>query len=507
MVVTLKYNHFFDLLDGKKTLDESLFDFQKIEKGFAFLQVESAQRVVYGVNTGFGPMAQYRIEDKDIIALQYNLIRSHAAGAGKPLEPLQVRAVLLTRLQTLAQGYSAVHPDVIRLLIAFINHEIYPLIPEHGGVGASGDLVQLSHLALTLIGEGEVFYKEKWQPTASVLKSCGLAPLKMRLREGLALINGTAVMTGIGLLNISQSKRLLKWITVASSLLLEIVQSPDDYFSQPLNGVKMHPGQKDIAANMRTILKDSKRLKQRDTHSPSTNGDGIFNEKVQEYYSLRCTPQILGPILDSLSYAEEVVVHELNSVSDNPMIDGEAELIRHGGNFHGDYVALEMDKIRIAITKLTMLAERQINFLFNSRLNEILPPFLNLGKLGLNLGMQGMQFTATSTTAENQTLATPIYTHSIPNNNDNQDIVSMGTNAALLTAKVIENSFQVVAIEMIALTQAVDYLHCEDKLSTQTRAVFNKLRTLVPRFEEDTPKYKEIEKVFEFIKNNGVIDE
>lgn len=505
--MNLKYNHFFALLDGRETLNESLFDFQKIEKSFAFLQSESARRIVYGVNTGFGPMAQYRIENKNVIALQYNLIRSHAAGAGEPLKPLQVRAVLLTRLQTLAQGYSAIHPDAIRLLMAFITHEIYPLIPEHGGVGASGDLVQLSHLALALIGEGEVFYKGRWQPTASVLESLSLSPLKMRLREGLALINGTAVMTGIGLLNISQSKRLLDWITVASSLMLEIVESPDDYFSQPLNMVKMHPGQKNIAANMRIILKDSKRLKHRDDHAPSSDEKGVFNEKVQEYYSLRCTPQILGPILDSLSYAEEVLIHELNSVSDNPVIDGEAGLIRHGGNFHGDYVALEMDKIRIAITKLTMLSERQINFLFNNRLNEILPPFLNLGKLGLNLGMQGMQFTATSTTAENQTLATPIYTHSIPNNNDNQDIVSMGANAALLTAKTIENSFQVVAIEMIALIQAVDYLQCENKLSSQTRAVFNKIRTVVPRFETDTPKYKEIYKVSEFIKNNGATDE
>ena len=505
--MNLKYERFFDLLDGTESLDVSLFNLEKIERGFSFLKKESARRVVYGVNTGFGPMAQYRIADADLIALQYNLIRSHAAGAGEPLTLEQVRAVLLTRLQTLAQGYSAVHSDVIHLLIAFLNHNIYPLIPEHGGVGASGDLVQLSHLALALIGEGKVFYNGKWQETASVLTSLKLVPLKMHLREGLALINGTAVMTGVGLLNIAQSERLLEWLTVASSLLLEIVQSPDDYFSELLNSVKQHRGQQSIAEKMRNILKNSTRLKQRDDHAPSSDKNGVFSEKVQEYYSLRCVPQILGPIADTLEYAKDVVVAELNSVSDNPIVDGEAEKIRHGGNFHGDYVALEMDKTRIAVTKLTMLAERQINFLFNDRLNGVLPPFINLGKLGLNLGMQGMQFTATSTTAENQTLATPIYTHSIPNNNDNQDIVSMGTNSALLTAKTIENGFQVVAIEMIALTQAVDYLGCLSELSPKTRAVFTKIRSLVPRFEQDSPKYEEIEKVAEFIKNNGVPNE
>ena len=208
-----------------------------------------------------------------------------------------------------------------------------------------------------------------------------------------------------------------------------------------------------------------------------------------------------GPIYDTISQAENVVVNELNSVNDNPVIDHENHNIFHGGNFHGDYVSLEMDKLKIAITKLSMLAERQLNYLLNNKLNQKFPPFVNLGVLGLNFGMQGMQFTATSTVAENQTLSFPMYVHSIPNNNDNQDIVSMGCNAALMTKRVIDNSFEVLAIQLMTILQAIDYLSCVDRLSTVTRNVYEQVREIFPKFIEDAPKYKEIEKVKCFIEN------
>ncbi|HBL80169.1 MAG TPA: histidine ammonia-lyase, partial [Aequorivita sp.] len=190
-------------------------------------------------------------------------------------------------------------------------------------------------------------------------------------------------------------------------------------------------------------------------------------EKVQEYYSLRCVPQILGPVLDTLNSVEKILIEEVNSANDNPIVDVEKRNVYHGGNFHGDYVSLEMDKLKIVVAKMTMLAERQLNYLLNSKLNDILPPFVNLGKLGLNFGMQGVQFTATSTTAESQMLSNPMYVHSIPNNNDNQDIVSMGTNAALITKKVIENAFEVVAIELITIIQAIEYLKVQDSVSSE----------------------------------------
>jgi len=225
----------------------------------------------------------------------------------------------------------------------------------------------------------------------------------------------------------------------------------------------------------------------------------IFEDKVQEYYSLRCVTQVLGPIYDTIIQAEKVVVDELNSVNDNPVIDHANQNIFHGGNFHGDYVSLEMDKLKIAITKLSMLAERQLNYLLNDKLNQKFPPFVNLGVLGLNFGMQGIQFTATSTVAENQTLSFPMYVHSIPNNNDNQDIVSMGCNAALMTKKVIDNSFSVLGIQVMTILQAIDYLGCMDRLSPNTLALYNEVRKIFPKFIEDQPRYKEMEQVRIFL--------
>jgi len=226
---------------------------------------------------------------------------------------------------------------------------------------------------------------------------------------------------------------------------------------------------------------------------------------VQEYYSLRCVTQVLGPIYDTIIQAEKVLSDELNSVNDNPVIDHENNNIFHGGNFHGDYVALEMDKLKIAITKLSMLSERQLNYLLNEKLNQKFPPFVNLGVLGLNFGMQGMQFTSTSTVAENQTMSFPMYVHSIPNNNDNQDIVSMGCNAALMTKKVIDNSFEVLGIQMMTVLQAIDYLDCASRLSSETLKIYTEIRKIFPKFIEDSPKYKDLEKIKRHFENSDPV--
>ena len=228
----------------------------------------------------------------------------------------------------------------------------------------------------------------------------------------------------------------------------------------------------------------------------------VFEHKVQAYYSLRCTPQILGPIYDTLLNARNIIEDELNSACDNPIVDPDSQYVYHGGNFHGDYISLEEDKVKIALVRLCMTAERQLNYLFHDRINGILPPFLNLGTLGLNYGMQACQFTATSTTAECQTLAMPNYVHSIPNNNDNQDIVSMGTNTALICKQVVENCFQVMAIQYIALAQATDCLKIADKLAPTSRKVYDKIREMVPLFIEDTPFYNDIANVENYLKIN-----
>lgn len=481
------------------TLDDLLVN--RVEKSFNFLKSFSANKVIYGVNTGFGPMAQYRIQPEDQLQLQYNLIRSHSSGTGNPLSPIHVKAAILARLNTLALGKSGVNMTVISLMKELINRDITPLIFAHGGVGASGDLVQLAHLALILIGEGEVFYKGERRSTHEVFKMEGLQPIDVKIREGLALMNGTSVMTGIGIVNALLTDKLVDFSLQASCMINEIVQAYDDHLSQELNNTKLHNGQQVVARNMRNHLKNSQLIRNRQEHLYSgDNTEEIFKEKVQEYYSIRCVPQILGPIYDTVLSVKDILEKEINSVNDNPVIDVETEQVYHGGNFHGDYVSLEMDKLKLVVTKISMLAERQLNYLLNSKINEILPPFVNLGKLGFNFGMQGVQFTATSTTAENQALSTSMYIHSIPNNNDNQDIVSMGTNAAVMCSNVIENTFEVLAIELITIIQAIEALNYQDKLSSSSKKLYDEIRNIVPVFAEDMVMYPYVHQVKEFLK-------
>jgi histidine ammonia-lyase len=492
---------FNDIVFNKKSVSLSPSALQKIETNFQFLQSFSSNKLIYGINTGFGPMAQYKVSEENLLALQYNLIRSHSSGSGALLSPVLTKALMIARLNSLIQAYSGIHTDLIELLKELINKDITPCVFEHGGVGASGDLVQLAHLGLVLIGEGEVIYEGEVYPTIEIFNRFNIKPLTIHVREGLAIINGTSAMTGIGMVNIIQAQKLLGWAAMFSAMTNEVVEAYDDHYSHELNIVKHHKGQNKVASMLRDILKDSKMIRSRTDHlyHPDNINHDVFEDKVQEYYSLRCVTQVLGPIYDTIYQAENVLVNELNSVNDNPVIDHINQNVYHGGNFHGDYVSLEMDKLKIAVTKLSMLSERQLNYLLNDKLNQKFPPFVNLGVLGLNFGMQGVQFTATSTVAENQTLSFPMYVHSIPNNNDNQDIVSMGCNAALMTGKVIDNAFTVLSIQLMTILQAIDYLACQSKLAPHTLTLYNEVRAIFPKFVEDTPKYKDMERVKNFL--------
>ncbi len=476
----------------------------KVERSYAFLQDFSKGKVIYGINTGFGPMAKYKIADADRKQLQLNLIRSHCSGAGKTVDPIFIKSMMVARLSTLMQGYSGIHLEALELLQCLINEDVYPVIYEHGGVGASGDLVQLAHLALLLIGEGEVFYKGEIAPAQEVMAKLHLQPMRVYFREGLALMNGTSMMSGIGIVNLINAKKLVNYTVLASCMINELVEAYDDHFSVELNRVKKHKGQNDVASLMRNVLSDSQLIKKRSENELYNKSveDGLMRDKVQEYYSIRCVPQIIGPVLCAIENAEQVVVEEINSANDNPIIDAEAGNVFHGGNFHGDYVSFEMDKLKIAIVKLQMLMERQLNYLLNANLNNILPPFVNKGFLGFNFGIQGLQFTATSTVAESQTIGFPTYLNSIPNNNDNQDIVSMGTNAALLADKVIGNAFEVLSIHLITVVQAINYLKLDGKLSSKTKSFYKEIEAICPPFVEDAPKYKEIQQLKEHLMNS-----
>lgn len=493
-------NYFYKILFCDTKIEIAEAAIKRMEDSHQFLKGYNKDHIIYGINTGLGPMAQYKINKEDALDLQYNAIRSHASGCGEAIEPLYVKSALIVLLSNLSQGFSGIHISVAILIRDLINKNIIPFVPEHGGVGASGDLVQLAHIALVLIGEGEVFYKGVRMETAQAFASEGLKGISVHIREGLSLINGTCFMSGIGMINLIHAKNLLGWSVSSSAMLNEIVHSFNDYFSKELNRVKHHVGQQYIANEIRDLLEDSKRIRIREADlCKSKITAGFIDDKVQEYYSIRCTPQILGPIYDTIINVESVLTNEVNSCCDNPVIDVANKHIYHGGNFHGDYISLEMDKLKIVITKLSMLCERQLNYLMNPKLNGILPPFINLGTLGVNFGMQGLQFPATSTVAENQTISFPMYVHSIPNNNDNQDIVSMGTNSALLTKKVIENTFQVITIELMSILQAIDFLCIQDDMSSKTNQIYIDLRKICPVIKSDRAQYNQLKTFKEYL--------
>lgn len=498
----LTFDQIRDILIHNKPFSIDDASMEKVKACYQFLKQFATDRIIYGINTGFGPMAQWRVEDSHLQELQYNIIRSHSTGAGEALSDIDVKAAMIARLGSFMQARSGVHPEIIELLEQCINRNIFPFIPRHGSVGASGDLVQLAHIALCLIGEGKVHYHGEWLPSKEVFAKEGLTPLRIHIREGLSATNGTSVMSGIGAVNQLHAENLLRLAVLSSVWMNEIAESYDDLMAEQLNECRRHKGQQIIAAMMRQTAEGSQRLPKRE-HALYDGGhtEHVFAKKVQAYYSLRCIPQILGPVWETLENARRVIEEEFNSASDNPIVDYESRNVYHGGNFHGDYISLEEDKVKIAVTRMVMTAERQLNYLFHDRINDgIMPPFLNRGVLGLNYGMQACQFTATSTTAECQTLSMPNYVHSIPNNNDNQDIVSMGTNSALLCRQVIENAYQVFAIHFIALAQATDILSIQYEMAAATSDMYREIRTVTESRIADQPFYEDIERVINLLK-------
>jgi len=478
---------------------------KRVSRAHEFLKSESIKRVIYGVNTGFGPMVSRLIGKNQLVDLQYNLVRSHAMGLGEPISSAFSLVAMVVRLNTLLRGYSGVSKDLIKQIELFINHRLLPVIPEHGAVGTSGDLVQLAHIALALIGEGEVFYKGVRQDVAPILQKLELVPYKLQAKEGLSLINGTSVMAGITALLVDQAELALSVATRNGALAMEIVGAFKDSLDQDLQFIRPHPGQIKIAEVMRNLVQDSNLLRERKNFQLKHKLDDDvreIKESGQEVYSLRCIPQILGPIYEVIAQAKKTVEIEINSVTDNPIVSVERDDFIHGGNFHGDYIASAADCLKTAIIKLTILSERRLNFFLHDKINAIFPPFLNLKQPGLSLGLQGLQFVATSTTAQSQSLAYPHSLHSIPTNGDNQDVVSMGTDAALFMAKVIDNAFIVLAIELIALAQAVDCKNDSKKLSKAAILLYQSLRHHLPIIIEDRVLIRELPATVNWLKTD-----
>jgi histidine ammonia-lyase len=478
---------------------------EKLHRVHETLLEQVKGNIIYGVNTGFGPLANRVLPPHKLIELQYNLIRSHASGAGSPLPKEFVKAAMVVRLNTLLQGNSAISPELAEHYAVCINKDIIPVVYEHGAVGTSGDLVQLAHIALGLIGEGEVYDKTGTRSARAAFRDAGLRPYKLKPKEGLALINGTAMMTAIGSIVAQHVENLLHIATQNGALALEIVRAFTDSIDPRLHNLRPHSGQKEVAAKLRTLVQGSKLLRKRSDLTLVQN-DAVqeLPEVIQQVYSLRCIPQILGPLHDTLKTTKKVLECEMNSVTDNPVFDPRSKEFLHGGNFHGDYVAVAMDQLKIPLTKMVMLAERRSNFFLNENVNKQFPPFLNLVEPGLTLALQGLQFVATSTTAQSQTYTYPHTVHSIPTNGDNQDLVSMGTDAALLAWRLVENAYIVLGIEAVVLAQAVDCTKAIKKLSTRGRAHYTNIRSQFRTVEEDRSLQPELQKLIKQFRSGAL---
>jgi histidine ammonia-lyase len=473
-----------------------------------FLKQEiDADRIIYGVNTSFGPMCNKIIGDDDIEALQINLIKSHAAGLGDPIKPYIALAVLAVRLNTLVKGYSGVRTELIDLMASMINKGIAPYIPECGSVGASGDLVHLAHAALAIIGEGKVFYKKKLRGAAEVLAETGLAPLRLSYKEGIAIMNGTSAMTAMAAFALFGAKKLLRLACVNAAFAVEIFGGIDDAFDEDLHEVKPHPGQKKVADVIRRLYSGSKNITLRkDMHdiirrqkTDSRSGDRVYETSinVQDVYSIRCTPQILAPVMEAIDAVAATITIEANSSNDNPIIIPEKKKIIHGGNFHGQSVGFAMDMLCMAIAQLCTLSERRLNKLLDKNLNEGLPEHLISGTVGLTMGFMGAQYLATSTTAENRQLANPVSTLSISCNASNQDVVSMGTVASRKAFKSVSNAKHVLTLETLAQLQALSFRNASTMGAGTTKmyAVLNEHFAVYDNsrvFHEDLVKFRKL---------------
>lgn len=464
---------------------------------------------IYGVTTGYGEMIYMLVATANEVELQTNLVRSHSAGAGPLFAEDEARAIVAARLNALAKGYSAVRPEVLERLALYLNLGITPAIPEYGSLGASGDLAPLSHIASTIIGEGYVLGEGGKVPTAQVLRHHGIAPLELRFKEGLALINGTSAMTGLGCLVIDRAMTQVRQAEIVTALVIEALRgSTSPFLPEGHDVAKPHLGQIHSAANLRALMAGSQltvehsQLRrevadsgERGNSDGTLHTEGVQRTKVylQKAYSLRAIPQVLGGVRDTLYHASLKVGIELNSANDNPLFFPGQEIF-HGANFHGQPVAFAMDFVTIALTQLGVLSERRTNRLLNRHLSYGLPEFLVAGDPGLNSGFAGAQYVATALVAENRTIG-PASTQSIPSNGDNQDVVSMGLISARNARRVLKNNDTILALELLAAAQAVDISGRYDGLSPASKTTYDAVRHLVPTLDHDRYMADDIEAV------------
>ncbi len=447
-------------------------------------------RPAYGINTGFGALAEVPIPPEDLDALQWNLVRSHASGVGEPLPAEVVRAAMLLRAAVFATGRSGVRPDLARLLCAMLNAGVHPVVPSRGSVGASGDLAPLAHIALALVGEGMVQVGDEVLPATEGLARAGLQPICLRAKEGLALINGTQVMTGVGCLALLDAEHLAVAADVVGAMTLEAVRGTPDAFDKRVVQARPHPGALASAALLRSLLRDSE---VRESHRHG-------HAKVQDPYSIRCMPQVHGAVRDALGFVRRVLEVEVASATDNPLVFEDGAILS-GGNFHGEPVAMAMDLLAIALAEAASISERRVEHLLNPALSDGLTPFL-ASRSGLTSGLMIAQVAAASLVAENRVLAHPASVDSIPSSANREDHVSMGMTAALKARSVVENTRTVLAIEALCAAVGLDQ-RLPARPGVGVRAAYDFLRAHIPPLREDRPPAPDIEQVARLLRRGG----
>lgn len=461
--------------------------YSNVEKGHRYvLKILEEKRRVYGVTTGFGSLASKNISSSEASELQRNLIISHAAGVGSPLPKDVVRASMILRLNTLVKGYSGVAPRTVELITEFLNRDIVPVVPEHGSLGASGDLAPLAHIALTLTGRGNVFYKGEILSSSEVLKREGLKPIELEPKEGLALINGTQVTTAFACLAIDEAYRLIEAFESAACLTIEALGSNTQFFDKRLHLMRPLQGQMECANAFLEKLSDSLAVNK--------------SNRVQEPYSIRCIPQVHGAAREMLRFVEELVSVEINSVTDNPALLPDDDVVLSGGNFHAQPIAMALDALLIALTPLGVLSERRMERLLNTE-HSGLPAFL-APKSGLNSGYMLAQYTSASLLAENRVLSHPASVDTADVSAGQEDHASMGFLAGKKLLRGIDNLWYVAAAETLCAVQAVDLAGVAAKLGKASLRIYSQIRGAVPKLESDVIVGSQIETVKEVIRAN-----
>ncbi len=449
---------------------------------------------VYGVNTGFGALAETRIPPESIRQLQVNLVRSHACGVGEPLAPEVVRAMVALRAQVLAMGHSGVRPEVIDALLALLEADVVPVVPSRGSVGASGDLAPLAHLALVLVGEGEAFFGGERLEGSEALRRAGLSPLRLEAKEGLSLVNGTQMMLALGGIALLEAERLCRQADVVGAMSLDALKGSARPFQARIQAVRPHPGQAAVASNLRRLLQDSEVMEShRDCH------------KVQDPYSLRCMPQVHGASRDLLAWVRQVLEREVVAVTDNPLVfveDGGGADVVSGGNFHGQPLALALDAAATAVAELANVAERRIEQLVNPALSSGLPPFL-APRSGLDSGFMMAQVTAASLIVENRVLCHPASVDSIPSSAGKEDHVSMGSVSALKLWQVLGHTRRVLAIEAMVAAQGLE-LRRPLRPGRGVEAAWAAVRERVASLQTDRPLYRDMAACEELLRTGAL---